>query len=79
MKIPYAEPGSSRRNKTGGGQRYPEVDKEKCIGCNQCVEHCPDSCIELIEKKAVVDLGYCKGCAICFGICPVKAISMREK
>jgi pyruvate ferredoxin oxidoreductase delta subunit len=80
MKIPYSEPGTSRQNKTGGAARNPDIDKETCIGCGQCVENCPDGCIDLDQnRKAQADLSYCKGCGICEQICPVKAIIMKEK
>lgn len=41
----------SKSPKTGDW-RYavPEVDKEKCIGCQTCVLHCPDACMEMIES-----------------------------
>jgi pyruvate ferredoxin oxidoreductase delta subunit len=79
MKIPYAEPGTSRKNKTGGSARFPLIS-DRCISCGQCIEHCPDGCIAFNEKrKAVPDYGYCKGCGICAEICPVKAIEMKER
>ena len=62
----------------------PEVDKDKCIGCETCMLHCPDACIEMIKhnddakNKADVDLEFCKGCGVCAQVCPVKAISMRK-
>lgn len=80
MKIPYAEPGTSKKNKTGGAARNPDIDKDVCIGCGQCIDHCPDSCIHFDEnRKAEVDIDYCKGCGICESVCPVKAIVMKER
>lgn len=80
MKIPYSEPGTSRQNKTGGAARNPAIDKEKCISCGQCIENCPDGCIEFDKnRKAEVDLSFCKGCLICVEICPVKAITAEER
>lgn len=73
-----------------GNWRYlhPEINKEKCIGCDRCVSFCPEACIELIEKKesndkiikkkAQVDYDFCKGCGVCASVCPVKAISMLK-
>ena len=63
---------------------HPEVDKEKCIGCQTCVPVCPEACIEMQKyaefpkEKAEIDLEYCKGCGVCAEVCPVKAISMRK-
>ena len=78
MKVAVGEPGSSLKNKTGGAARRPVIDKEKCIGCGQCVLHCPDGCVKLKDKKAEVNYDYCKGCGICSKICPVNAIKMES-
>ena len=61
----------------------PVVDVEKCVGCGICVDFCPESTIELKEKKkqkkAVVDYDFCKGCGICSQVCPFRAIKMKNK
>ncbi len=64
-----------------GAWRYmhPEVDKEKCIGCQTCVPFCPEAAIEMKDNKADIDYDYCKGCGVCAAVCPVKAIVMRKK
>ena len=28
------------------------ADETKCIGCQNCVLHCPDFCVEVTEKEA---------------------------
>lgn len=68
----------------------PEVDKEKCIGCQTCTQYCPDACIEMIANKkqqttdkiqkkvADIDYEFCKGCGVCAQVCPVKAILMKK-
>ncbi len=64
-----------------GDWRYmkPEVDKKKCIGCGQCVSHCPEGCITLgKDGKAEINYDFCKGCGVCAQICPRKAIKMRK-
>ncbi len=71
---------STKDNKTGSWRTlYPLVDKKKCIGCKICQKFCPDSCIQIINGKSVIDLDYCKGCGICEVECPVKAIRMEEE
>ena len=70
-----------------GDWRYmhPEVDKEKCIGCETCVPFCPEASIEMKlwkegeREKADIDYHFCKGCGVCAQVCPVKAIAMRKK
>jgi ferredoxin len=52
------------------------VDKEKCIGCGQCVDVCPVSVIEVVDGIAVIGKD-CIGCGACETTCPVEAISMK--
>lgn len=81
MKFPMAEPGTSRKNKTGTWRSFrPVVDKKKCIKCGICEGFCPDSCITIEKDGSTVNYDYCKGCGICANECPVKCIKMeREK
>ena len=68
--------GESRKLETGKWRSFrPVVDKAKCIKCGRCAEFCPDSCMEIKEDGAEVNLYYCKGCLICMRECPVDAIS----
>jgi len=52
-----------------------KVNKEKCMGCGQCVDVCPVQAIEIKEKKAVVS-DSCVDCGVCLNACPVDALSM---
>jgi len=80
MKVPYSEPGTTKKNKNNSSPKVPDIDKGKCISCSQCIEHCPDACIKFDpNRKAEADLDHCKGCGICSEICPVKAISMKDR
>jgi len=50
------------------------VDKEKCIGCKECVSlGCP--AITFSDDKAGIDEVLCVNCGMCKQVCPVDAIS----
>jgi ferredoxin len=52
----------------------PWVDKEKCTGCNICVERCPVDAIVLENSKAGINMGGCIHCGTCHDVCPNEAI-----
>jgi ferredoxin len=54
-----------------------KVNKEKCTGCETCVEECPSEAISMADGKAVVDVDTCIDCGVCVDACPVEAISME--
>ena len=54
-----------------------KVDKEKCNGCETCVEECPSEAISMVDDKAVVDLKECVDCGVCVDVCPAEAITME--
>lgn len=85
----------SKAPKTGNWRNMePEVDAAKCIGCQTCVQYCPEACIEMKRRTkrqmdlslnvakgkpvAKIDYEYCKGCGVCAQVCPVKAIAMKK-
>lgn len=56
---------------------YPVIDQEKCVGCLQCVEFCPDEVYEERDGRPVVAhpencVEFCRGCA---KVCEQEAIS----
>lgn len=53
-----------------------EVDKEKCTGCETCVDDCPSEAISMAEEKAVIDAEACVDCGVCVDTCPTEAITM---
>ena len=74
------KPGQSVLNKTGTWREFrPRLDAGGCNGCGICELYCPDSCIEIEDKKMVIDYDYCKGCGICAGECPRDAVSMVKE
>jgi len=54
-----------------------KVDKEKCTGCETCVEECPSEAIKMVDGIAKVDSELCTDCGTCVDACPVEAISME--
>lgn len=57
----------------------PVVDRDKCIGCGECVKVCPSHLLELREKKAEVVYGEaCFACGHCWAVCPEEAITQNE-
>lgn len=53
-----------------------KVDKEKCTGCESCIEECPSEAITMAEEKAVIDADACVDCGVCVDACSVEAIEM---
>jgi NAD-dependent dihydropyrimidine dehydrogenase PreA subunit len=62
------------------GEMYQvEVDSEKCIGCGECVDICPEDVFELEEEISVpVRAEDCVGCESCVEVCEEDAISVTE-
>ncbi len=56
------------------------IDKEKCIGCKQCIPYCTANAIMFHDKKASIDLDECVECNVCFrvGICPEDAFVQQS-
>ncbi len=57
-----------------------KINLEKCRGCEFCVNACPASCLEIVDKKARVneELPYCMSCGDCVAICPEDAIEIEQ-
>jgi len=79
IKCVIKKPGSSVEVKTGSWRTFKPLVTVKCIGCGTCVQFCPEGCIKIENKKAVIDYDYCKGCLICISECPVKAIESERE
>lgn len=55
------------------------INKEKCIGCEECLETCTVNVFELQENKSVpVNVKECLGCQSCVEVCKEKAITVKE-
>ena len=57
---------------------YPQVNRDKCVGCGKCAESCPAHVIKIENKKAKFRKKGCISCFCCQEMCPVKAISVKK-
>lgn len=55
--------------------RKPEWNKDLCVGCNLCVNNCPQ---KAISDNYSVKEDRCIGCGICSAVCPKKAWKMLK-
>jgi hypothetical protein len=55
----------------------PKIKRKKCIGCGDCVDHCSQNAISLVDEKAVLDPKKCIGCGECILICPQRAVEVE--
>ncbi len=53
----------------------PEIIRDACIGCEQCVAVCPVDAIAMDDERiAMLDADTCIGCRKCVPVCPTNAI-----
>ena len=56
-----------------------EVDKDKCEGCEECIEVCPVDVYEMVDGKSEpVNAEECLGCESCIEVCESEAITVTE-
>ena len=57
-----------------------EVDPEKCVSCEECIEVCPSDVFEMQDEKSVpVNEEECVGCESCVEACESGAITVTEE
>lgn len=52
--------------------------ENSCIKCGQCLNVCPQKCIDIKENTAVINQNHCLHCGNCFEKCPVNAVIRKE-
>jgi nitroreductase/Pyruvate/2-oxoacid:ferredoxin oxidoreductase delta subunit len=52
------------------------IDRDKCIGCGECVQVCPSQTLEMQDGKAVVTGARSLACGHCVAVCPVDAVTV---
>jgi hypothetical protein len=55
----------------------PKIIRKKCVGCGDCVSHCPVEAIRFNDKKAFIDDEKCIGCGDCIVVCQHNAALVR--
>lgn len=66
-------------NPEGIGERPVKMyTKKKCIGCQNCVEVCPQKNL-VMTSEGIRDLGHCTTCGRCTDECPTLALEMAGK
>lgn len=55
-----------------------KVNRDKCVGCSQCVNDCPTGVISLVDNIAEINNKNCLKCGHCIAICPLNAVSTDE-
>lgn len=59
-------------------QRVGYFVGQGCIGCKLCYSVCPQKCIDVSGKPAVIDPHRCLHCGRCAEICPKQVIKKRD-
>jgi carbon-monoxide dehydrogenase iron sulfur subunit len=56
-------------SETSQGDKFIDINKEKCIACHKCVVACPFGAIEYIKDVGIVKCDLCGGKPICVDYC----------
>lgn len=54
------------------------IDREKCVGCGQCVKDCVAGILKVEDGCAVVNANTCIECGHCYAVCPTEAVSIPD-
>ena len=57
---------------------YPIINKDKCIGCQECYKSCPQKTIVMKDKKADIITKNCIRCFCCQELCPKHAVDVKR-
>jgi len=61
-------------------RKIVEIDEARCNGCGQCIPHCREGALQIVDGKArLVSEVYCDGLGACLGRCPQDAIRIVER
>lgn len=68
---------ASRKGKLAQHSSLSPGIGEQCIGCGECLNHCSQQSISMLDEKARIDSETCIGCGECILICPNEAIDVQ--
>jgi pyruvate formate lyase activating enzyme len=51
----------------------------RCLGCQTCVEACPNGCLALTDSGMQIDRQRCQACGTCAKVCPSGAMEVLGK
>lgn len=68
---------ASRKGKLAQHSSLSPGVGEQCIGCGECLDHCSQNAIAMVDEKARIDSEVCIGCGECILICPNEAIGVQ--
>ena len=54
----------------------PGIIVERCTGCGDCVDACPEKAMAVINGKVIIDRSLCNACGDCISLCPEEAITI---
>lgn len=54
----------------------PGIIVERCTGCGECVDTCPENTIAINDGKVSIDRSICTACKQCIPSCPEEAITI---
>ncbi len=54
------------------------LDSDKCLGCTNCIKHCPTQAIRVRDGKATIISARCIDCGECIRVCPHHAKRARH-
>jgi ferredoxin len=70
---------STMPSMTATSNYFAWIDKDACIGCEECVDICAMAAITMEDEMARIDLDRCIGCGLCVTACESGALFLRER
>jgi uncharacterized Fe-S center protein len=52
----------------------PQISKNSCTACGECIRWCPEDAVSLVDGAAEIDGARCIGCGECFAVCRYGAV-----